>query len=268
MTQVKISKVSAKCTKERLIGPISPLFLLLASMTWGCIEDVNGIACVLHSDCASQECRNGVCVGDPLPSSEETEKDSDSSSESVEGTDDTDTYPPLTDTYPPLEGVDILFVVDNSNSMAEEQQMLSTALYNLMNVLSLTQEMGQLDMHLGVTTTDMGVAYGENYFQGSSTEMLFSNDRVRCYGRGTDGALLTEYLSKDIYFTVSVSDEEIECYDGRSNCPIDWVCTNMDSVSGKGVCTPLYKDRQAIVGCPQGDRNVVRCIFADHLEIL
>ncbi|HEX4352210.1 MAG TPA: hypothetical protein VHZ95_04835, partial [Polyangiales bacterium] len=62
-----------------------------------------------------------------------------------------------------LDTVDLLFVVDNSNSMAEKQASLKAALPSLMHALtSGTRSSGGsalpavTDLHVGVVSTDMG----------------------------------------------------------------------------------------------------------------
>jgi hypothetical protein len=54
----------------------------------------------------------------------------------------------------PKAQVDILFVVDNSNSMEEEQQSLVAAFPTFID--ALVQTGAALDLHLGVVTTDLG----------------------------------------------------------------------------------------------------------------
>jgi hypothetical protein len=64
------------------------------------------------------------------------------------------TLPPVPTQLPNEAKLDVLFVVDNSNSMAEEQQALARAFPKFMNALmaySFT-----LDLRVGVITTDMG----------------------------------------------------------------------------------------------------------------
>ena len=65
-----------------------------------------------------------------------------------------------------IRDVDLLFVVDNSGSMADEQSLLSKAFPELMTELRLTQG-GLPNVHVGVTSTDLGtgmftITYCEN----------------------------------------------------------------------------------------------------------
>jgi len=52
--------------------------------------------------------------------------------------------------------VDVLFVVDDSGSMADKQQNLADNFPNFVNVLAATVSGGFPDLHLGVVSTDMG----------------------------------------------------------------------------------------------------------------
>lgn len=54
-----------------------------------------------------------------------------------------------------VEGVDLLFVVDNSGSMLEEQGSLTANFNRFVNVLD-SIEGGRPDLHIGVVSTDMG----------------------------------------------------------------------------------------------------------------
>src|SRR5687767_12183077 len=55
----------------------------------------------------------------------------------------------------PNRDLDLLFVIDDSGSMADKQNNLVTNFPNFINVLS-TLEGGLPNLHLGVVTTDMG----------------------------------------------------------------------------------------------------------------
>lgn len=61
-------------------------------------------------------------------------------------------------TEPPVATIDVLFVVDNSASMSQEQEVLARALPDFLRSL-YTQAEAQgvaADVHVGVTTTDLG----------------------------------------------------------------------------------------------------------------
>jgi hypothetical protein len=51
--------------------------------------------------------------------------------------------------------VDILFVIDNSNSMAEKQQQLAQQFSHMYTTLIA----GQHDLHIGIVTSDLGVPF-------------------------------------------------------------------------------------------------------------
>lgn len=71
--------------------------------------------------------------------------------------------------------IDILFVIDNSNSMAAEQDSLATNFDRFVNVLNAI-EGGLPNVHVGVVSTDVGAGpYGIS----------------RCSGNGDNGLLLT-----------------------------------------------------------------------------
>lgn len=65
-----------------------------------------------------------------------------------------------TPTAPPRAVIDVLFVVDNSASMAQEQDVLSRALPDFLRSLyELAEARGaEADVHVGVTSTDAGTA--------------------------------------------------------------------------------------------------------------
>lgn len=94
-------------------------------------------------------------------------------------------------TVPGNDKVDLLFVIDNSSSMKEEQENLATQLPKLIHVLStglLEDATGRVvrkfspvrSLHLGVTSSDLGV-------NGLSADI---QSIVRCPGMGDDGLLL------------------------------------------------------------------------------
>ena len=65
----------------------------------------------------------------------------------------------------PIQKLDLLFVVDNSNSMAQEQEALRAAFPHVIEALATGQRSpdgahpfpAATDMHVGVVTTDMGI---------------------------------------------------------------------------------------------------------------
>ena len=64
-----------------------------------------------------------------------------------------------------FDGLDMLLVVDNSKSMAEEQQIFATSIYKLINTLTdnpdPTWQLPDVDnVRIGVVSSDMGLQYG------------------------------------------------------------------------------------------------------------
>jgi len=82
----------------------------------------------------------------------------------------------------PTSDVDILFLIDNSGSMSEEQSSLRANFGKFMNVLS-TLEGGMPNVHIGVATSSLGQSAGDGTGGG-----LFG---AGCAGSGDDGALRT-----------------------------------------------------------------------------
>lgn len=81
-------------------------------------------------------------------------------------------------------GADILFVIDNSASMKDEQDSLRANFGKMMEVLQ-TLEGGQPDLHIGVVTSDMGTSAADGGNDGA---------KFGCGAVGDDGALRTSPL--------------------------------------------------------------------------
>jgi hypothetical protein len=82
----------------------------------------------------------------------------------------------------PKKDVDILFVIDNSGSMAEEQTSLRANFGKFMDVLSTIQG-GAPNMHIGVTTSNLGQSATDGTAGGAFG--------AGCTGAGDNGALRT-----------------------------------------------------------------------------
>ena len=174
-------------------------YMVLTSLiVWlaGCGMDLEGEACEVGEDCASGVCSPfGLCVPEELP------EDSDTGTESADpGAVDTGTVALDTGAPPvPLTGVDILFVVDNSGSMAQEQEILADSMGSLTEMLSQGVGGTQLDVRVAVATTDMGVSYDGGVYE-DEDEMIFANEQVRCFDEGDNGAFLEEpYDCPEVY---------------------------------------------------------------------
>ena len=82
----------------------------------------------------------------------------------------------------PTSDVDILFLIDNSGSMSEEQSSLRANFGKFMNVLS-TLEGGMPNVHIGVATSSLG--------QSASDGVGGATFGAGCASTGDDGALRT-----------------------------------------------------------------------------
>jgi hypothetical protein len=82
--------------------------------------------------------------------------------------------------------IDILFVIDDSGSMADKQNNLATNFPNFINVLN-TIEGGLPDVHIGVTSSDMGT----KGLDGAPGPGVGTVGQGGCANTGDDGKLLT-----------------------------------------------------------------------------
>ncbi len=141
-----------------------------------------------------------------------------------------------------FDGVDLLVVVDNSGSMEEEQAILSTGFFTLVN--SLMNPIADSDwpypavenMRVAVVSSDMGLQYGSN----RSTEGFpyGSPNHVRtCTNeppRGDDGEFQTAMPE-----SVMVASGEIKCEENGSQCPNGWSCDEGKCMSPSGDPEPV-----------------------------
>jgi hypothetical protein len=135
------------------------------------------------------------------------------------------------------DGVDWMFVIDNSQSMAEEQKNLGTQFFAMMNAfLQSTRESGNVsDMRVAVVTSDLGLQYGGNP---GPTDVV---DRVAgCDAMGDDGAFQAYAAGQ----TVWIQDNFINCKPGWAQCPNEqWQCVDgkcAAPISGQELsCPPL-----------------------------
>jgi hypothetical protein len=133
-------------------------------------------------------------------------------------------------------GVDLLMVVDNSASMAEEQSILATSLYNLINALvsptSSSPYAPVENVRVAVVSSDMGLQYGES---GLTSD---SSDLPTCYSTGDDGRFQTDLLQ-----SVTIASNVISCDPDGEQCPnADWTCE-------AGLCKAPGGAQNAVVGC-------------------
>ena len=126
-----------------------------------------------------------------------------------------------------FNGVDMLLVVDNSTSMEQEQGILATGIFTLLNsLLYPTEKEGddgpQANVRLAVVSTDMGLQYGEN----GSTEGWPYNDFTKALKgcdespSGDNGKFQTTTGN-----AVRIRNGSIPCSPGAKQCPSDkWEC--------------------------------------------
>jgi hypothetical protein len=167
-----------------------------------------------------------MCDGavDPLDTNDggpdgaaDTDADSDS---------DTDTS-----TYVKLNGVDLLVMVDNSGSMAEEQAILSTQIFTLIN--SFVDPLPGWpwpaidDLRVAFVSSDMGLQWG------SPAEAPPDGVQVNgCGDFGDNGAFQQgAYAGSN---TIDLRTDVIPCAADASQCPTGWTCENVEN--GVGAC--------------------------------
>ncbi|MBW2532888.1 MAG: hypothetical protein JRI55_15455 [Deltaproteobacteria bacterium] len=87
-----------------------------------------------------------------------------------------------------FEGLDLIVVVDNSASMGEEQAILSTAIFDLVNSLAdPVPGWGYPpvdDIRIAVVSSDMGLQYGDQPYDQDDLLLV----QLDCTDDGDDGA--------------------------------------------------------------------------------
>jgi hypothetical protein len=188
-------------------------------------------------------CLSNLCV-DP---NNMTGPDSASDTDSDDGqTSDPDTGDEPTER---TREVDILFVMDNSGSMGEEQGILAANLPALLDVL----DDAEVDWRIGVTTTDNGNPWCDDFTSPESGQLVLSSCRSRTGEFVFNGnppadataAACTSVCSTD---TVSTGDNK------------PWIAS-----SGDGTNLSQDLDTTEALQCtlPQG---IAGCGFESHLE--
>jgi hypothetical protein len=155
------------------------------------------------------------------------------------GPSDTDTDTP-TDLH--FDKLDLLIVVDDSISMAQEQEMLATSVFDL--VSSLAFQLGDPsylpieDVRAAVVSTNMG------FSANGATGDAFWPQTVpdSCSGLGDDGRFKTSSTSQVVIESGAIPCTGLECH-----CPPDWACALEDA--GLGTCEPEAPADNA-VACP------------------
>jgi hypothetical protein len=119
-------------------------------------------------------------------------------------------------------GVDIAVVVDNSGSMAEEQAILSTAFFPLVN--SLTNPLpgwgypAADDVRIAVISSDMGLQWGGNPYEPGDG---WPDDAIPCSPAGDDGQFQTYGPGQ----TIDIQHAAIPCDASAAQCPTGWSCS-------------------------------------------
>lgn len=150
-----------------------------------------------------------------------------------------------------FDGVDMLVVVDNSGSMAEEQDILSTGFFTLIN--SLTKPLlndpewnypAVDNMRVAVVSSDLGLSYGDPRSIDASPPNVASCTNPW----GDNGAFL---MPPPDVLNIQVADNEIRCEadgkDAGGQCPVEFTCGNFDA-DGIGKC--LAPGGITTVACP------------------
>ncbi len=130
-----------------------------------------------------------------------------------------------------FEGVDMLVVVDDSGSMAEEQAILSTQFFTLIN--SLVFPTADWDfpaarsVRIGIVSSDMGLRYGSEINSDYATD----GSLKPCYKRGENGKFRTYSSGKKI----DIRQGEIKCNltGDPIQCPTGWECRDSGQCEGK-----------------------------------
>lgn len=140
-----------------------------------------------------------------------------------------------------FDGVDLLVVVDNSASMEEEQQILATGFFTLINSLvkPITGTKWPYpavdNMRVAIVSSDMGLQYGP---QRSIDGFPYGRDEITERPRGDDGVFQTQTNG-----IVNVESGQIKCGGDGKQCPVGWTCSN-------GTCNSPSGGKEA-VNCPQ-----------------
>jgi hypothetical protein len=117
-----------------------------------------------------------------------------------------------------FEGVDMLVVVDNSRSMQEEQNILATAFFPLINALVNPLPDWPYapadDVRVAIVSSDMGLQWGGHPYDGPV-------ELSGCDSDGDDGEFQTYGSGK----TIDIQHDAIPCDGNGSQCPTGWSCS-------------------------------------------
>ena len=172
--------------------------------------------------------------------------DDDNDGAASDGDTDTDTDTDTEGAPLPFEALDMLFVVDNSASMEEEQAIFATSVLGLVN--SLVEPLPTCpfaaadDVRVAVVSSDMGMQWGGNPYEVGDG---WPNDQIPCSAAGDDG----EFQSYAFGKTIDLQSGKIPCGQDAAQCPTDWTCEEIGD-DGVGVCTAPGADGSDQV-CPE-----------------
>ncbi len=248
------------------------LLLVVLGCSSRCPVGTNGCPCTLNGACdKGLTCANesnpysGTCVDSGGDSDSDGDGDTDSDADGdgdgdgdadgdADGDGDGDGDPgtvPGTSSLP-LDGVDLLVVIDNSASMDEEQKILATGFFTLINALT-NPVAGMPDwpykavenLRVAVVSSDMGLQYGE---KGSTQGFPYGTTVQSCNdaGRvpnGDNGEFLTKMPN-----TISIKADVIACDSSATQCPPDWTCNRGNCSLADG-----SDEGRATVNCPTMD---------------
>jgi hypothetical protein len=129
-----------------------------------------------------------------------------------------------------FEGVDMLVMVDNSRSMSEEQAILATVFFPLIN--SLVNPLPNWDyppaddVRVAVISSDLGLSWGgQAYTEGDGWPTSLPEG---CNNFGDSGVFKTYGAGK----TVSIQHDVIDC-GSVAQCPAGWTCNAAEGGIGK-----------------------------------
>jgi hypothetical protein len=198
-------------------------------------------ACDKTSDCTKT---GDICLGDSF-----------SVPLTGEGTLDTE----WTDIYNQADGkqVDVLFVIDNSGSMSEEQSNIATSFQSFVSIASVFND----DYHIGIVTTDMDSAAesGRLQVKGSTPYRYVTKNQTNPGGmletkanQGTNGSSVEQgFAAAEAALTLPLT------YDAKKVCKTDADC-------GGDTCTT--DPTTGLLGCGGTNRGFLRK-YAD-LEVV
>jgi hypothetical protein len=137
-------------------------------------------------------------------------------------------------TYGSFEGVDLLVVVDNSASMSEEQQVLATAFFPLINALVDPLPGWPFpavdDMRVAMVSSDMGLSWGGNPYEPG--DGWPGDTPYGCSSIGDNGEFETYVSGK----AINLMHATIPCDESASQCPTGWSCEEIGGENDVGTC--------------------------------